>query len=324
MQAATRAGNYTRGEYVIRGRVRVLLLRLMSEPFLHRTTTRAQRNVRLLMLGGGLILIALAVAILWYSTASEPVVEEPQVSLHGIAVDEFLAEYDADPPYDPDETYFAEAGAPVSGETLNKIRREHLERFLAFEFRYVPDAADEVTLIPPPDDTDETDLEIYHAVQDAGEPPEMLYVPNGQSALDFVSASEYAAVVDALYTEVWFLTLLFHDQFTRPALYERFPDVVEQTAPHMPYDVPGVRTIYPNLRAAEAFFYAELFSRLDPGNAQAYWDRASDYADYGIYHGLYGLSDVEATHAMVAQYFTLLEQSTEGQALLEELSGMFE
>lgn len=298
----------------------------MSEDFLSQDnlySTRRTRIARVVVYGVVALLVLATVAVWWYA---RPGSEAPPEDVGGEeAVDERVARLVENPPYDPDEEYFAgEDGLSLSGAELNEFARQDLEALLAFEFTYVPDILEQVALLPPSEDSDARDLSTYESVQSADEPPSVPLMPDGQPVYEVIDRSPHMESVYDVRTEVMYLTIVFHDVHNRPALYERFPEDVEQTAEHAPIGVAEARTIYPNLRAADAFFFAELFSRIDPEQSDAYWNRATKYADYGMYHGLYGLSDIEATHALVAEYFARLEQSEEGQAFLAEVSDLFE
>lgn len=275
----------------------------------------------------GLLVVVATVSGLYIAQQhSTPEVAEPR------SIEELLDEVAAASPFDPEETYFEEVGAPVSGAELHELYMDDVRRLLEFEFTLVPDALMLINL-PEPPAQNETDLEAYQSVRAGEEPPPFaglaLVPPNyEQSYIDIIYSSQYADAISDISFELGMVIIDLAEMFDRPALHERHAGAVTRTADPLPLPLDqNARTVYPNLRAGEAFFNYEFFSRLDPEFAEVYRTDAEFHAAYGQYHGLYGQSDVNATASVVRQYFDeyealhgpLSEQFPEISSLLHNL-----
>ena len=275
----------------------------MDSEFLDKTPTHKKFWTGVFLVG----VAALVPGAVWFYSS----LQESTDAANEVTVDSVLQLLAADSPFDTNQVYFEDEGLPISGDILNSIYLEDARKVLEFEFTLVPNILDIVALHPPID-TDAEDLQAYQTIQAGGEPPAeaaKLVPPDYEHTyIEYVEASEHAETIHEMRNEVAFLIMAFHDEFDRPALHERMPEDIIQTADPIPLPLnQNSRTVYPNFRAGQAFFYYELFSRLHPDLGQAYHDYALVFAAHGVYHGLYGKSDVDATESLVHQYFDAYE-----------------
>ena len=192
-----------------------------------------------------------------------------------------------------------------------------------FVFTLVPDALTTITL-PPPPDSDASDLVSYQAIQKQLI-PEMIadiendtiynaFSFNGFKYGDLLNSNPYQdnKNIYQLHDEIRFLVLKFNKQYQRPPLSKRLPNVQHYGTEYPA--VPGnddVPSTYPSVRATEGFAVAELLTRLDNDNADFYQEMADDYARRGIMYGWYGQSDVAAARSLVDKYFTQFDKSVD-------------
>ena len=192
-----------------------------------------------------------------------------------------------------------------------------------FVFTLVPDALTTITL-PPPPDSDASDLVSYQAVQKQLIPEMIADIDNDTMFNTFtLPGFKYSYLFDSninqnnekfyqLHDEIRFLVLKFNKQYQRPPLSKRLPNVqhygTEYPAVLGNDDVPST---YPSVRATEGFAVAELLTRLDNDNADFYQEMADDYARRGIMYGWYGQSDVAAARSLVDKYFTQFDKSVD-------------
>jgi len=192
-----------------------------------------------------------------------------------------------------------------------------------FVFTLVPDALTTITL-PPPPDSDASDLVSYQAVQKQLIPEMIADIDNDTMFNTFtLPGFKYSYLFDSninqnnekfyqLHDEIRFLVLKFNKQYQRPPLSKRLPNVQHYGTEYPA--VPGnddVPSTYPSVRATEGFAVAELLTRLDNDNADFYQEMADDYARRGIMYGWYGQSDVAAARSLVDQYFTQFDKSVD-------------
>jgi len=192
-----------------------------------------------------------------------------------------------------------------------------------FVFTLVPDALTTITL-PPPPDSDASDLVSYQTIQKQLTPEMIADIDNDTMFNTFtLPGFKYSYLFDSninqnnekfyqLHDEIRFLVLKFNKQYQRPPLSKRLPNVQHYGTEHPA--VPGnddVPSTYPSVRATEGFAVAELLTRLDNDNADFYQEMADDYARRGIMYGWYGQSDVEAARSLVDQYFTQFDKSVD-------------
>ena len=192
-----------------------------------------------------------------------------------------------------------------------------------FVFTLVPDALTTITL-PPPPDSDASDLVSYQAVQKQLIPEMIADIDNDTMFNTFtLPGFKYSYLFDSninqnnekfyqLHDEIRFLVLKFNKQYQRPPLSKRLPNVQHYGTEYPA--VPGndeILPIYPSIRASEGFAVAELLTRLDNDNADFYQEMADDYARRGIMYGWYGQSDVEAARSLVDQYFTQFDKTVD-------------
>lgn len=264
------------------------------------------------------VLAVLLASVVWIYISQLETTETEEVETtetEEVSTDSILHEISQQSPFLRDEVYFADEGVLVSGAALHALHELYLEdarRIVEFEFTLVPDILNQAT-VPPPSDTNVADLEAYQAVQSGDEPPpaaaqELVPPTYERTYIEIVEDTPYGERIGDMRFEIGILVATFAHMYDRPALHERLPGV-NQTADPIPLPLdPTARTVYPNLRASEAYFYDELFSRIDPEQAESYSEYAELHAAYGQYHGLYGQSDVAATAALVRQYFDLYEE----------------
>jgi len=192
-----------------------------------------------------------------------------------------------------------------------------------FVFTLVPDALTTITL-PPPPDSDASDLVSYQTIQKQLTPEMIADIDNDTMFNTFtLPGFKYSYLFDSninqnnekfyqLHDEIRFLVLKFNKQYQRPPLSKRLPNVQHYGTEHPA--VPGnddVPSTYPSVRATEGFAVAELLTRLDNDNADFYQEMADDYARRGIMYGWYGQSDVAAARSLVDQYFTQFDKSVD-------------
>ena len=191
------------------------------------------------------------------------------------------------------------------------------------EFTLVPDALTTITL-PPPPDSDASDLVSYQVVQKQLTPEMIADIENdtiynafsfkGFKYGDLLNSNPYQdnRNIYQLHDEIRFLALKFNKQYQRQPLSKRLPNVQHYGTEYPA--VPGnddVPSTYPSVRATEGFAVAELLTRLDNDNADFYQEMADDYARRGIMYGWYGQSDVAAARSLVDQYFTQFDKSVD-------------
>ena len=192
-----------------------------------------------------------------------------------------------------------------------------------FVFTLVPDALTTITL-PPPPDSDASDLVSYQAIQKQLIPEMIADIDNDTMFNTFtLPGFKYSYLFDSninqnnekfyqLHDEIRFLVLKFNKQYQRPPLSKRLPNVQHYGTEYPA--VPGnddVPSTYPSVRATEGFAVAELLTRLDNDNADFYQEMADDYARRGIMYGWYGQSDVAAARSLVDKYFTQFDKSVD-------------
>ena len=192
-----------------------------------------------------------------------------------------------------------------------------------FVFTLVPDASTIITL-PPPPDSDASDLASYQAIQKQLIPEMIADIDNDTMFNTFtLPGFKYSYLFDSninqnnekfyqLHDEIRFLVLKFNKQYQRPPLSKRLPNVQHYGTEYPA--VPGnddVPSTYPSVRATEGFAVAALLTRLDVDHGEFYQEMADDYARRGIMYGWYGQSDVAAARSLVDQYFTQFDKSVD-------------
>jgi hypothetical protein len=181
-----------------------------------------------------------------------------------------------------------------------------------FEYTAVPDAVNKISL-PPPSVTEEVDAAVYAELKATTTVSEDVVgndvifnqSPLGISYIDFLNTLDDPTEIFQLTDELHQLTLHFNEQYKRPPLAERIQGVI-QLAP-LDIIVAGTetRSVYPSIRAVDAFLALEVMSRIDPANAAVYEATAMGVIKRGIGYGLYGQSDVDAAQSLVMQYMDL-------------------
>ena len=192
------------------------------------------------------------------------------------------------------------------------------------EFTLVPDALTTI-ILPPPPDSDASDLVSYQAVQKELTPEMIANIKNDTiyNAFSF-NGLNYGYLLNSnpyqdngniyqLHDEIRFLVLKFNKQYQRPPLSKRLPNVQHYGTEHPTFTGNDeILPIYPSIRAAEGFAVEELLTRLDDiDHADFYQATAEAYAMRGIMYGWYGQSDVAAARSLVDQYFTQFDKSVD-------------
>ena len=191
------------------------------------------------------------------------------------------------------------------------------------EFTLVPDALTTI-ILPPPPDSDASDLVSYQTIQKQLTPEMIADIDNDTMFNTFtLPGFKYSYLFDSninqnnekfyqLHDEIRFLVLKFNKQYQRPPLSKRLPNVQHYGTEHPTFTGNDeILPIYPSIRAAEGFAVAELLTRLDNDNADFYQEMADDYARRGIMYGWYGQSDVAAARSLVDKYFTQFDKSVD-------------
>ena len=190
-----------------------------------------------------------------------------------------------------------------------------------FVFTLVPDALTTITL-PPPPDSDASDLENYQANQVELSSENIANIDNDTVLTAFTFEGfkygyflEFNGSKDNIYQlhdEIRHLVLHFNKQYHRQPLSDRLPDIQHYGTEHPA--VPGnddVPSTYPSVRVAEGFAVATLLTRLDVDHGEFYQAVAEDYAKRGVQYGWYGQSDIEAARSLVDQYFTQFDKTVD-------------
>jgi len=190
-----------------------------------------------------------------------------------------------------------------------------------FVFTLVPDALTTITL-PPPPDSDASDLENYQANQVELSSENIANIDNDTVLTAFTFEGfkygyflEFNGSKDKIYQlhdEIRHLVLHFNKQYHRQPLSDRLPDIQHYGTEHPA--VPGnddVPSTYPSVRVAEGFAVATLLTRLDVDHGEFYQAVAEDYAKRGVQYGWYGQSDIEAARSLVDQYFTQFDKTVD-------------
>jgi len=190
-----------------------------------------------------------------------------------------------------------------------------------FVFTLVPDALTTITL-PPPPDSDASDLENYQANQVELSSENITNIDNDTVLTAFTFEGfkygyflEFNGSKDNIYQlhdEIRHLVLHFNKQYQRQPLSDRLPDIQHYGTEHPA--VPGnddVPSTYPSVRVAEGFAVAALLTRLDVDHGEFYQAVAEDYAKRGVQYGWYGQSDIEAARSLVSQYFSQFDKNVD-------------
>jgi hypothetical protein len=186
-----------------------------------------------------------------------------------------------------------------------------------FVFTAVPDALNKISL-PPPPESNESDAAIYTKLKATTTIPEAAVqddvvfnlAPLGISYIDYLNNLNDPSEIYQLTDELRQLTLALNEKYQRPPLAERIQGVVQMA----PLDkiVAGNETpsVYPSIRAVDAFLALEIMSRIDPENAALYEAETTGVINRGIGYGLYGQSDVDAARLLVTQYMNIYTASS--------------
>lgn len=216
--------------------------------------------------------------------------------------------------------------APVA-ETPEALLEAEIARILAeanntpFVFTAVPDAKNLISLPPPPADT-AIDAAVYEQVRATTSVPETVVqndvvfnlAPMGISYIDYINNLDDPSEIFQLTDELHHLTLHFNDMYKRPPLAQRIEGVIQMA--QLDSILPEVETksVYPSIRAVDAFLALEIMARIDPDNVQIYETETANLIKRGIGYGLYGQSDVDAAQSLVMQYMDLYTAPTESTA----------
>lgn len=181
-----------------------------------------------------------------------------------------------------------------------------------FVFTAVPKALELVTL-PIPPDSNETDAIVYNQLK--SDPSVSIEIVQNDVVfnLPFMGATygEYLNTIEnpdeifQVTDELHQLAVQLNTTFNRLPLKDRIAGVL-QMAPLDAISVDSdVRSVYPSIRAINAYLGAEIMSRIDPENKDSYRQEAEALINRGIGYGLYGQSDADAAKSVVTQYLAL-------------------
>lgn len=184
-----------------------------------------------------------------------------------------------------------------------------------FAFTIVPEAP-ELIVIEAPADTADSDAAAYELLKPTAAVPETVAANDeawdipfqGTTYLEYLNNLEDPSLIFQITEELHELTLRFNKMYNRAPLSERINGVT-QLAP-LDTIVYGEDTVsvYPSVRAVDAYLAAEIMSRIDEPNRNTYTTTAEDIIARGIGYGLYGQSDAYAAKSLVEQYFNLYDE----------------
>lgn len=183
---------------------------------------------------------------------------------------------------------------------------------MAINFTAVPNAP-ELIDIPAPYDTSESDNKSYLQLKptnvvskdtvqnDVAFNMSFMGVTYGTYLNSIENPTEIYQIIDELHE----LTLRLNTKFNRLPFSDRFSEVLQMGA--LDPIVPGsdVRSVYPSIRAVDAYLAAQIMSQIDPKNENIYLQQAEQLVSRGIGYGLYSASDAEAAALLVSQYLKL-------------------
>ncbi len=216
-------------------------------------------------------------------------------------------------------------GNPTSPDNINQAAideafRTQVESLVAeaeaqpFEYTLVPDAPTSITLPPPPESAAD-DAASYEALksQAAGVTPVQAsedvyyYLPVRDTVYgDYLNNLPNPLPIFQMHDELRRLTLQFNEQYNRAPLAERIDGVNPVTDLDLIVYKVDTKSVYPSIRAVDAYAAAEVMSRLDVSNATTYKAQAEALVERGIAYGLYGASDAVAAKELVNQYIARL------------------
>ena len=146
-----------------------------------------------------------------------------------------------------------------------------------FVFTAVSDALNQISPPPPPSSNDNyatvyAQLKATTTVSEAVVQDDVVFnlAPLGISYIDYLNNLDNPSEIYQLTDELHQLTLALNEKYKRPPLAERIQGVI-QIAP-LDTIVAGNETpsVYPSIRAVDAFLALEIMARIDPENAALY------------------------------------------------------
>ena len=199
-------------------------------------------------------------------------------------------------------------------ETIARIITEAQK--MEIVFTAVPDAL-QLIAIPAPPNSESSDNANYIELKPTATVPEDIVQNDvafnmyflGMTYGKYLNSIENPGEIYQITDELHELALKLNNQFNRPSFATRFAEVI-QMAPLDPIS-PGseVHSVYPSIRAIDAYLAAHFMSKIDPENEQEYNQEAQALVSRGIGYGLYSESDAEAAALLVSQYLTLYSRT---------------
>ena len=182
-----------------------------------------------------------------------------------------------------------------------------------FVYTVIPNAREAITLPPPPESND-TDAASYAKQKPEGDVAQSTVETDVAFYLPFMGTTygEYLNELQntelfQIHDELRFLTLHFNELYKRDPLSVRIEGVTElQPLESAVSGKTETHSVYPSIRAVEAYTAAAIMAQLDPENKEGHEELAEALVQRGIGYGLYGQSDADAAKDLVGQYFTLL------------------
>jgi hypothetical protein len=187
-----------------------------------------------------------------------------------------------------------------------------------FVYTVVPNALEAIT-VPPPPDSDATDKAAYESAhaqvgnisaEDARNDLYYTLTFKDMTYGEFQNSLVDPSLLFQIHDELRNLTLHFNQLYNRPPLAERVEGVSQMFAlDPVIYNNP-TPSVYPSVRAVDAYIAAEIMSVVDPANAAQHRQQAEALVVRGIGYGIYGASDAQTAKEMVAQYVALIPKDT--------------
>lgn len=183
------------------------------------------------------------------------------------------------------------------------------------EFILVPEALTKISLPEPDIQLDSLDIDAFVEFQDISGKAEKAETVDYASDLPFreITFNEYInnspdnMTFYQLRDELAALTIHFNQKYPRQNLGVR-AGLSQQVlfADSSTVGSKDVVTVYPPIRAVDAYMVANILSRLAPEGATLYNQKSDEFVKRGIQYGLYGTNDALAAKSLTDQYFKLL------------------
>lgn len=184
-----------------------------------------------------------------------------------------------------------------------------------FVFELVPSAIEEIILAAPAD-TATADSESYQALKpdpgmfvadDVEDDTVYAFAFKDDTYGEYINNSEHQFTLYQLHDELRQVTNHFNELYQRPVFSARAEGVEQIGSVEAAIFGGDTPSVYPSVRAVEGFLVGEIMARLEPAKASDHRIMGAEYAERGVIYGHYAVSDVEASHSLVEQYFKLLD-----------------